>query len=284
MQYMTLSAPAKLNLFLHINSQRVDGYHELETVFTFLNYGDELTFTTTEDTAISICGDTNDIALENNLIYKAASSLMPYNPKRLGINVKLIKKLPMGGGIGGGSSDAASTLLAVNQLWQCGLSLEKLAEIGLTLGADVPVFIRGYSALAQGVGEHLQPIATDNKWYLVVYPNTHVSTAQIFGHSDLPRCTAKLTNGWNIGNTRNDCEGLVKKLYPEVEKTLQWLLKYGSSRMTGTGACCFVDFISRKSAENALNVLPSCWQGFIAQSSNISLAHTQLEIWLKNQK
>ncbi|CAM4100973.1 4-(cytidine 5'-diphospho)-2-C-methyl-D-erythritol kinase [Pseudoalteromonas byunsanensis] len=277
-------APAKLNLFLHINAQRADGYHELETLFTFLDFGDELNFTCTQQDDIEIEGDTGAIALEDNLIYKAAVALRPFRSVETGISIKLSKKLPMGGGVGGGSSDAATTLLAINQLWKCNLSHQKLAEIGLKLGADVPVFVNGKTAFAQGVGEKLTAVNLPQRWFCVVFPNVHVSTGAVFTHPDLPRNTPRLTSGWQLANTNNDCEALVKKLYPEVEKTLGWLLKYGPTRMTGTGACCFVELDCATAAQRVLDSLPSCWQGFVAPSTNISPAHTQLDSWLKMQK
>lgn len=278
---ISIIAPAKLNLFLHINNQRDDGYHELETLFTFLDFGDELTFTLTAQSEITLCGDVNGIKTADNLIYKAALALEPYKKTSLGINIKLNKNLPMGGGVGGGSSDAATTLLTLNRLWECQLSIAALAKIGLSLGADVPVFIHGKTAIAQGIGEKLAPITLPQKWYCVVFPNVHISTAEIFTHDELPRNTAKLSEGWKLENTRNDCEALVKKLNSEVEKTLLWLLKYGPSRMTGTGACCFVELDSQIAAQRVLNSLPSCWQGFVAPNTTISPAHTQLENWFK---
>ena len=181
----SLIAPAKLNLFLHINGRRDDGYHELETLFTFLNYGDELHFKLSTDTLISISGDTNGIALTDNLIYKAALLLQTHCKVDMGAKINLTKRLPMGGGVGGGSSDAASTLLALNTLWNTALSLDELADLGLKLGADVPVFIKGKSAIAHGIGEQLEYLELPPKWYCVVFPNQHVSTAQIFTHPDL---------------------------------------------------------------------------------------------------
>ncbi len=281
MNNLTLTAPAKLNLFLHINNQREDGYHELESLFTFLDFGDELEFNLTDDNQINIVGDTNNIKTEDNLIFKAAHALLPYKQTNQGVTINLKKCLPMGGGVGGGSSDAATTLLALNSLWQCHLDLNTLSEIGLTLGADVPVFINGKTAVAQGVGEKLNAVEIEHKWYCVVFPNVHISTAKVFTHPDLPRNTPKLTSQWFMENTSNDCEALVKKLYPEVEKTLQWLLKYGPSRMTGTGACCFVELDSEQSARRVLSELPNAWQGFIAPSHAVSLAHRQLASWLK---
>ncbi|KAF7775231.1 4-diphosphocytidyl-2-C-methyl-D-erythritol kinase [Pseudoalteromonas citrea] len=278
---VSVIAPAKLNLFLHINNKRADGYHELETLFTFLDFGDELTFTLKNENNITLCGDTNDIPNEDNLIYKAALALQPYKKVSLGVNIKLIKKLPMGGGVGGGSSDAATTLLTLNKLWQCQLSIAELAKIGIQLGADVPVFVHGKTAVAQGIGEKLAPAELPKKWYCVVFPNVHISTAEIFTHPDLPRNTPKLSEGWKLAETRNDCEALVKKLNSEVEKTLLWLLKYGPSRMTGTGACCFVELDSQIAAQRVLNSLPSYWQGFVAPNTTNSPAHTQLDEWVK---
>ncbi|MEH6481759.1 MULTISPECIES: 4-(cytidine 5'-diphospho)-2-C-methyl-D-erythritol kinase [Pseudoalteromonas] len=272
----SLIAPAKLNLFLHINARREDGYHELETLFTFLNFGDELHFELTTDGSISVGGDTKDIPLNDNLIYKAALLLQTHCKTSLGVKINLIKRLPMGGGVGGGSSDAASTLLALNKLWKLALNLETLAQLGLKLGADVPVFIQGQSAIAHGIGEKLHHVTLEQKWYCVVHPNQHVSTAKIFTHPDLKRDTPKIIGDWKHHTSTNDCEPLVKKLCPEVEKTLQWLLKYAPSKMTGTGSCCFVEFASQVQAQDVLENLPHTWQGFVASSANVSPAHTEL--------
>ncbi|AQQ01719.1 4-(cytidine 5'-diphospho)-2-C-methyl-D-erythritol kinase [Pseudoalteromonas sp. SG45-5] len=269
-------APAKLNLFLHINGRRADGYHELETLFTFLNFGDELSFELTSTSTILVTGDTKDIPLNDNLIYKAALLLQTQNKSQLGVKINLIKRLPMGGGVGGGSSDAATTLLALNKLWNINNSVDELADLGLQLGADVPVFIRGQSAIAHGIGEKLQHVELEQKWYCVVHPNQHVSTAKIFTHPDLKRDTPKILGDWKCQTLSNDCEPLVKKLCPEVEKTLQWLLKYAPSKMTGTGSCCFVEFASQVQAQDVLANLPHTWQGFIASSVNTSPAHTEL--------
>jgi 4-diphosphocytidyl-2-C-methyl-D-erythritol kinase len=276
MQSLSLIAPAKLNLFLHINGRRDDGYHELETLFVFLDHGDRLTFTLTDCDAITLVTEFDEIDVTQNLVYRAAQILLPYATKPSGVEIILTKTLPTGGGVGGGSSDAATTLLALNKLWHCDLSNNQLAELGVKLGADVPVFVRGYAAVAQGIGEELTPVEVPSQWYLVVHPNVHVSTQVVFTHPDLPRNTAKLSGDWKYENLANDCEPLVKKLYSEVEKTLKWLLKYGPSRMTGTGACCFVSFNNEQDAQFALSQLPSCWQGFVAKSTTISPAHLEL--------
>lgn len=273
---LTLIAPAKLNLFLHINGRREDGYHELETLFTFLNFGDDLTFSLTDDRKITVTGDTQGIPTHDNLIYKAAFLLQQHCQCQQGVNIHLVKRLPMGGGVGGGSSDAATTLLALNRLWNCNLSLAELAQLGVTLGADVPVFINGHTAIAHGIGEQLHNVELTPGWFCVVHPGEHVSTAKIFTHPDLKRDTAKLKADWQTENLRNDCEPLVKKLCPEVEKALQWLLKYAPSKMTGTGACCFAEFSTQAEAEQVLAQLPEKWTGFVATSATLSPAHTAL--------
>lgn len=273
---LSLIAPAKLNLFLHINGRLDNGYHELETLFVFLDYGDTLHFKTNTSDRIVLNTQISGLNDNDNLIYKAAISLKKATGCKLGAEISFEKRLPSGGGVGGGSSDAATTLLALNALWQLNLSLQELANIGVQLGADVPVFINGRAAIAHGIGEQLEDVKIPEKWYLVVHPNVHISTGLIFNDPDLPRNTPKLSSHWQSVKHRNDCEELVKKRYPEVEKTLNWLLKYAPSRMTGTGACCFVSFETQHAAQAALNMLPDTWQGFVARSTNISPAHSEL--------
>lgn len=280
-QVTSFIAPAKLNLFLHINGRLFDGYHELETLFIFLDYGDILTFEVTNTKEIILIDEICNIKSEDNLIIKAAIALQIATNCSFGANISLKKVLPMGGGVGGGSSDAATTLLVLNLLWQTNLSIEQLCDIGIKLGADVPVFIKGEAAIAQGIGEQLKPIDLEEKWYVVVNPNVHISTAKIFNHPDLPRNTTKLKDDWKQSKINNDCEELVKKYYPEVDKTLQWLLKYAPSKMTGTGACCFASFETQAQAQCVLEALPNCWQGFIAKSAMISPLHKQISIEIK---
>ena len=279
LKQLRVIAPAKLNLFLHITGRRADGYHELETLFTFLNYGDSLLFEETDSNHIELA-PVAGITKENNLIYKAAIAIQnAYQSSGYsthGVHISIDKKLPMGGGVGGGSSDAATTLLTLNSLWGNKLSLAELADIGLALGADVPVFVHGFSALAKGVGEQLEPVELESKWYLVAHPNVHISTADVFTDPNLPRNTPKLDKNWQDAILNNDCEQLVKNRYSEVEKLLNWLLKYAPSRMTGTGACCFAAFSSEQEAKQALEKLPSQWSGFVAQSLNKSPAHVAL--------
>ena len=267
MKTLTLSAPAKLNLFLHINGRREDGYHELETLFTFLDFGDELAFTlTSNQQEIVICGDTAGIPLADNLIYKAAKILEPYKKIAAGVDIHLNKQLPMGGGVGGGSSDAATTLLALNTLWQCQLTIPELAKLGLQLGADVPVFVRGHTAFAEGVGEKITPVEVAGDWYLVVNPGIHVSTPAVFGEPDLPRDTAPIAwQDYTFEKTRNDCQQIVGKRHPEVAKLLQWLVHYAPSRMTGTGACVFATFSNEAAARTVQAKLPAHWTGFVAR-------------------
>ena len=220
-------SPAKLNLFLYINGRTENGYHELQTLFQFVDHGDELTIQANNSGEISISPEIEGVPLHDNLIWKAATALQRYANCSYGAHIDLNKILPMGGGIGGGSSNAATALVALNYLWQTNLSDDELAEIGLALGADVPVFVRGFAAFAEGVGEKLSPAHPEEKWYLVVRPNVSIATADIFRHPDLTRNTPKrdletLLNAPSV----NDCEKIVRMLYPEVDKQLSWLLQY----------------------------------------------------------
>ncbi|MCO4321781.1 4-(cytidine 5'-diphospho)-2-C-methyl-D-erythritol kinase [Aliidiomarina quisquiliarum] len=281
---LVLPAPAKLNLFLHIVGQRDDGYHNLETLFQFLDYGDSLSFWYTQTGTISLEPNLPGVAQEDNLIVKAATALLPFRSSlTAGVHIELNKYLPMGGGLGGGSSDAATVLLALNELWQLKLSHQQLADIGLALGADVPIFVHGYAALARGVGEQLVPMTPAEAWYLVVHPGVAISTAEIFGHPNLPRNTKPLASNHVVwSDCHNDCEQLVESLYPQVAQARLWLLEYAPSRMTGTGACLFAAFASKATAERALAKLPSKFSGFVAQGKNISPAHQALNAQLAN--
>ena len=278
---LELPAPAKLNLFLHITGRRKDGYHELQTAFQMLNYGDVLHFERTDHGRIEILPVMPDLAQEENLIYKAARLLEPYNKQRFGVRITLDKKLPMGGGVGGGSSDAASTLLGLNFLWNCKLKQPELSKLGLQLGADVPVFINGKTAFAEGVGELLHDLKTPSLWYVVLAPKVHVSTAQIFSNELLTRDTPKMKiapalEGQALNELHNDCEPLVAKLYPEIQETLDWLSQYGTARMTGTGACCFCALSSEAEARQVLNEANPKFKGFIAKGVSLSPAIQRL--------
>ncbi|MCL4410604.1 MAG: 4-(cytidine 5'-diphospho)-2-C-methyl-D-erythritol kinase [Gammaproteobacteria bacterium] len=291
MKQLTLPAPAKLNLFLHITGRRDNGYHELETLFQFLTIADSLDFAINSSGEINVVSNTIEpIAMTDNLIYKAAVALLPYRQQHnLGVNITLTKRLPMGGGVGGGSSDAATTLLALNQLWDLQLSPTQLAKIGLRIGADVPVFVHGEATFARGVGEQFTPAKPAESWYLVVHPQVHVSTAEIFQHPELPRATPKLLEptrhcsdlAWLA--LHNDCEKLVCSLNPQVASALEWLLKYAPSRLTGTGACVFAVFSTEQLAEQALRELPEQYRGFVAQGVNHSPAHMALAQALQSE-
>ncbi|MEZ9645562.1 MULTISPECIES: 4-(cytidine 5'-diphospho)-2-C-methyl-D-erythritol kinase [Vibrio] len=265
-------SPAKLNLFLYITGRRDNGYHELQTLFQFVDFGDELTVTVNSETSsITITPEIPGVALEDNLIWKAATALQQYTSTSFGADIELKKVLPMGGGIGGGSSNAATVLVALNYLWQLNLSDDQLAEIGLKLGADVPVFVRGHAAFAEGVGEQLQPANPDEKWYLVVKPQVSIATVDIFTHSELTRNTPKRALSTLLEQEYvNDCEKIVRMLYPEVDKQLSWLLQYAPSRLTGTGSCVFAEFNSKKEAELVREQLPDTVSAFVAKGRNIS--------------
>ena len=283
---LSLPAPAKLNLFLHITGRRANGYHELQTLFQFLDYGDTLHFNRRDDDQLQLLTDLPGVDAEDNLIMRAARLLREASGSQLGADIRLEKVLPMGGGIGGGSSDAATTLLGLNQLWQTGLSLEQLAELGIRLGADVPGFVRGRNAWAEGVGERLQAVELPPLWFLVVDPGVSVSTARIFGDGELTRHTPAITLPASLGAAtfeaflkegHNDCEAVARRLFPAVDKALDWLQsEAGNARMTGTGACCFAHFADQQDAHNALRHLPEYWTGFVARSTEISPLHEAL--------
>lgn len=283
MTALSLPAPAKLNLFLHVTGRRADGYHTLQTVFQLLDFGDTLTFRARDDDRIELMANLPGVAAEDNLIVRAAHALRTATACRCGVSIELVKRLPMGGGIGGGSSDAATTLLGLNRLWDLGLSLDVLAALGLELGADVPVFVRGRSAWAEGVGELLQPIELPSSFYVVVVPPCAVSTAKIFASPALTRDTSPIRIAAFLGGGtpsvgRNDCEPVVKTLYPEVAFALEWLSRFAPSRMTGTGACVFASFSSRSDAEGVLKQLPPGYAGFVAQGVDVSPAHAALQL------
>lgn len=265
-------APAKLNLFLHINGRRSDGYHELQTLFQFVDCCDQLDFRVTDTPELILHSTMSAVVADNdNLILRAAKSLQQATGFNGGAEIWLDKRLPMGGGLGGGSSDAATTLVALNRLWNTQLSHDELAAIGLKLGADIPVFIHGFAAFAQGVGERLQAVNPAELWYLVIAPDAHVSTAAVFQDPLLPRNTPKLGLDTLLSQPwANDCQELVVSKYPQVAKALGWLLEYAPSRMTGTGACVFGEFSSQQQALAALAKLPSDMQGFVAKGMNIS--------------
>ncbi|MDE1187066.1 MAG: 4-(cytidine 5'-diphospho)-2-C-methyl-D-erythritol kinase [Pantoea sp.] len=273
----TWPAPAKLNLFLYITGRRPDGYHNLQTLFQFLDYGDTLTITPDDSGDIRLLTPLDDVPDEDNLIVRAARALMQAAnlrgtlPPHAGAQITLEKRLPMGGGLGGGSSDAATVLVALNHLWQTGLSVDELATLGVRLGADVPVFVRGQAAFAEGVGEQLQPAAPAEKWYLVAHPGVSIATPQIFGDPELTRDspTRSLDELLQLP-FHNDCESVARKRFREVDELVSWLLEYAPSRLTGTGACVFAEFNTESAARQVLELAPEWIRGFVARGLNIS--------------
>ncbi|MCP3852834.1 MAG: 4-(cytidine 5'-diphospho)-2-C-methyl-D-erythritol kinase [Gammaproteobacteria bacterium] len=267
----TWLAPAKINRFLHITSQRKDGYHELQTVFQFLNYSDELSFKVLDHNEIRHANPLSGVKPEDDLTVRAAKLLQQHCQCSHGVEIQIKKCLPMGGGLGGGSSDAATTLVALNQLWQLNLEITELAKLGVQLGADVPIFIHGYAAWAEGVGENLSKIKLDEPWFVVLIPAVSVSTAKIFSNPDLKRnCSPITINDFLSGDGTNVCEPVVRALYSEVDAALQWLGAFSSPRMTGTGACVFAAVASEQEAQAILTKKPKELGGFIAQGCNIS--------------
>ena len=276
-------SPAKLNLFLYITGQRTDGYHSLQTLFQFLDYGDTIDIALRGDGEIRLLTPVEGVAHEDNLIVRAARLLMKVAsesnrlPNGSGADISIDKRLPMGGGLGGGSSNAATVLVALNHLWQCGLSIDELAALGLTLGADVPVFVRGLAAFAEGVGEILTPVEPEEKWYLVAHPGVSIPTPMIFNDPDLPRNTPKRSIKTLLKcEFGNDCEVIARKRFREVDAALSWLLEYAPSRLTGTGACVFAEFDTESRARQVLEQAPEWLKGFVAKGVNLSPLHRAL--------
>ncbi|WP_275287137.1 4-(cytidine 5'-diphospho)-2-C-methyl-D-erythritol kinase [Halomonas elongata] len=278
---LTLPAPAKLNRMLHIIGRRDDGYHALQTLFQFLGHGDTLTLAPRADGEIRLDADLTGVSTDDNLILRAARRLKEASGTRSGAHITLDKRLPLGGGLGGGSSDAATTLLGLNRLWSLGLSLERLAALGLELGADVPVFVRGHAAWGEGIGEHLTPVELDTPWFVVVHPGVGISTPSIFGASELTRDTPPITMARALqggaSSWRNDCEPTVRALYPEVARALDWLGERAPSMLTGTGACIFARLEREEDAEALLAEIPERWHAFKAPGRNRSPLHDALD-------
>ena len=271
-------SPAKLNLFLHILGRYDNGYHKLQSLFQMLDYGDKLAFDINHTGTIAMSTPLKGVKDEDNLIIRAAKLLAAQTKTKLGAHISLEKCLPMGGGIGGGSSNAATTLVALNALWGTRLSVHQLADIGLQLGADVPIFVRGETAFAEGVGEQITPAPQPEQWFLVANPNVHISTGEIFTAQELTRNTPSIDwADYKFEETRNDCQQLVVNRYPEVAKLLQWLVHYAPSRMTGTGASVFATFSDYTLAEQVRAQMPEAWQSFVAKGVNRSPLLDKLE-------
>lgn len=268
-------APAKLNLFLHVTGRRDDGYHLLQTVFQLIDRGDTLHFATRDDGRIRRTTDLRGVPEESDLVVRAARLLQQTarqkQPDRVpGADIAVEKRLPMGGGLGGGSSDAATTLLALNHLWQAGLSRRELMALGLQLGADVPFFLFGRNAFAEGVGEELIEVATPDCWYVVIEPGVGVPTQQIFSATDLTRDTKPVTisdfSETPFGFGKNDLQVVAAKLFPPVADAIEWLKQYGEARMTGSGACVFCPFMEESQADAALASVPAKWKAWKARA------------------
>jgi 4-diphosphocytidyl-2-C-methyl-D-erythritol kinase len=268
-------APAKLNLMLRIVGRRGDGYHLLQTVFQFLDVADMLRFQLRPDGEIRRATSLPGVAEAQDLVVRAAQLLQREAAVAWGADISLDKRLPMGGGLGGGSSDAATTLVALNQLWQAGLGVDALADLGLQLGADVPVFVRGHAAWAEGVGESLTPIDLPEPWYLVLVPPCHVSTAEVFADPELTRDSPRITiPDFLAGRVENDCLEVVSRRYPAVAKAMEWLGQYARPRLTGTGGCVFAAFEDETAARQVLQRMPQGYQGLVARGMNRSLLLT----------
>lgn len=268
-------APAKINLFLHITGRRADGYHFLQTAFQFLDIRDELDFELRTDGRVRRRTDLRGVPEDRDICVKAARLLKETTGATGGVDLHIRKRIPMGGGLGGGSSNAATTLWALNRLWSTGLNVDQLAALGLQLGADIPVFVRGRAAWAEGVGEILEPIELPEPWYLLIAPPVHVSTAAVFSAPDLTRnCPPIKIRDLLAGTGENVCEPVVRALFPEVAQALDWLAQYTPPRMTGTGACIFGRFATRTAAETALKQfrddMPAPWQAFVTRGLNRS--------------
>ena len=263
---LTCLAPAKLNLFLHVVGRRPDGYHLLQTLFRFIDLHDTLHFTLREDGAVHRTNSVEGVAEEQDLCVRAACLLQRETGCTSGVDIMVEKRIPLGGGMGGGSSDAATTLLALNKLWNLGLSRARLMQIGLTLGADVPVFVFGENALAEGVGEQLQVYPLPQAWYVVLFPPVHVATALVFAHPELTRDTISLRiRGLSLQALHNDLQPVVCGLYPEVAQHIDWLGQFAKARMTGSGACVFAEFASAEQAQAVLEQLPPEMRGIVAR-------------------
>lgn len=282
---LSLPAPAKLNLFLHILGRRPDGYHNLQTVFQFLDISDTLSFELRDDSRVTVdmpTGAGEKIKQEDNLIWRAATLLQKHCSVSLGAHIRCDKQLPMGGGLGGGSSNAATALIGLNHLWGTNLDTEQLIEIGQPLGADIPVFIHGHSAWAEGTGEQLTSVFPKEYWFLVIIPPVQVSTVKIFQHQELTRDTSASTiapflDGAHKTLFHNDCEAVVTKLYPEVRDALSWLkLHNPEARLTGTGACLFASFSTESQAKQLASQVPGNCGAFVAKAVNYSPALREL--------
>ncbi|HEV7715723.1 MAG TPA: 4-(cytidine 5'-diphospho)-2-C-methyl-D-erythritol kinase [Steroidobacteraceae bacterium] len=270
-------APAKLNLFLHITGRRPDGYHDLQTMFQLIDLCDDIGITVRNDGCIERVAGPSEVPPETDLVVRAARALQAATGTGLGASLRVKKRIPMGGGLGGGSSDAATTLLALNHLWGCGLTAARLAELGLALGSDVPVFVYGSSAWAEGRGERLTPVELPEQWFTVLHPGVHVATSEVFQAPELTRNSPAITlRAVFPTGGRNDCESTVRARFPEIAEALDWLARFAPARLTGTGACVFAGFARAIDAERVAAQAPDRWTSFVAQGLNTSPVHERL--------
>jgi 4-diphosphocytidyl-2-C-methyl-D-erythritol kinase len=264
-------APAKLNLFLHVTGRRSDGYHDLQTLFQFIDLADDIQLQVRPDGLIERQAGAEGVPAEADLVVRAARALQTASGTQLGANLSVTKRIPMGGGLGGGSSDAATVLVGLNRLWDCGLNEEELAAIGVNLGADVPVFVRGRSAWAEGRGERLTPVDLPERWFVVVHPGVHVPTASVFQAPELTRNSPPITiGGFFQSGGRNDFEPVVRARYPEVAHALDWLGHFAPARLTGTGSCIFAACASLNEAQDIVTRVPAPWRAMAARGMNVS--------------
>jgi len=264
-------APAKLNLFLHVTGRRADGYHELQTVFQFLDYGDTLHFAPRRDGLLQRLTRVDGVTESEDLCLRAARALKEHTGCTLGCDIRVDKRIPLGGGLGGGSSDAATTLVALNRLWELQLTDDQLVELGVGLGADVPVFIRGGAAWAEGIGDRLTPVSPQEPWYLVVTPPCAVNTREMYGDPDLSRATPRTQWAEFVaGRVHNDFEPVARRRHPGVAQALDWAARHGRARLSGSGASVFVAFDSSDAAERIRAQVPAGWRCFVAKGLNQS--------------
>ncbi|MCS2608926.1 4-(cytidine 5'-diphospho)-2-C-methyl-D-erythritol kinase [Halomonas dongshanensis] len=277
---LTLAAPAKLNRMLHVVGRRADGYHELQTLFQLIDLADTLTLTRRDDGVIELLTPVAGVAHADNLVVRAAKRLQAHTGCRYGASIALDKKLPMGGGLGGGSSNAATVLVGLNALWSLDLPLTTLAELGLALGADVPVFVHGRSAWAEGVGERLTPVTLDTPWFVVVHPGVSVSTPAIFQAPELTRDTRPISMARALQGGaptwRNDCEASVRDRHPPIAEALDWLAQHAPSQLTGTGACVFAVFDTQADAHAVADMARVKWPSWVTRGINTSPLHAAL--------
>ena len=271
-------APAKLNLMLRVTGRRDDGYHLLQTVFQFIDLADEIAFRVRDDGRIVRLNALADVTPEQDLVVRAARLLQRESGCRLGADIHVDKRIPMGGGLGGGSSNAATTLVVLDRLWGCGVGVQRLAELGLQLGADVPIFVHGTAAWAEGVGEDFSEVALPTPYYLLAVPPVHVETAKVFQDSDLTRNSHRITiRDFLAGETGNDCLEVVRRRYPRVAQVYDQLAEVSDVRMTGTGAGLFAECADRAGAESLRRSLPGDVASFVVRGSNRSALHEALE-------